>query len=130
MQTTRYQMFSDGEIAVVTTQLARQGVRVKTKAAYPVRAGEDPEAVIPYAGLRMQASDAVGHLVEAREVLMRRGYASSCVLPNTLAVCIPEGTFPRVATLYGDPGGLGISGQMAEPLASILDEEGVKVRVD
>lgn len=130
MQTVRFQHFNDGALAVVTTRIARQGVVVVTEETFPVREGEDPEAVIPYADLHMQASDAVGHLVEAREVLMRRGYASSCVLPNTLAVCIPEGTFPRVATLYGDPSGLGIYGQMAEPLASILDEEGVEVRVD
>lgn len=130
MQTTRYQLFSDGALAVVTTRLARQGVTVKTEETYPVRAGEDPENVIPYSALRMQANDVLDRLVEAREALMRSGYAASCAIPNTLTVCIPGGTFPRVATLYGDPSGLGISGQMAEPLSRILEGESVKVRVD
>lgn len=130
MQTVRYHHFIDGAIAVVTTHVARQGVMVKTEEPYMVKDGENPDDVIPYADLRMQASDVVGYLVEAREVLMRRGYASSCVIANTLAVCAPEGAYPRVATLYGDPSGLGISGRMAEPLASILGEEGIKVRVD
>lgn len=130
MQTTRYQLFSDGALAVVTTRLARQGVTVKTEETYPVRSGEDPENAIPYSALRMQANDVVDRLVEAREALMRSGYAASCALPNTLTVCIPGGTFPRVATLYGSPSGLGISGQMAETLARILEGEGVKVRVD
>ena len=130
MQTTRYQLFSDGALAVVTTRLARQGVTVKTEETYPVRADQDPENVIPYASLRMQANDVVDRLVEAREALMRSGYAASCAIPNTLTVCIPGGTFPRVATLYGSPSGLGISGQMAETLARPLVVEGVKVRVD
>lgn len=130
MQTVRYQHFSDGAIAVVTTRIARQGVTVKTEETYPIRVGENPDDVIPYADLRMRANDAAGNLVEAREALMRSGYAASCAIANTLTVCIPGGTFPRVATLYGDPSGLSISGQMAETLARILDGEGVKVRVD
>lgn len=130
MQTTRCQMFSDGALATVTTRIARQGVTGETEETYPVRAGEDPENVIPYADLRAQANDVVDRLVDAREALMRSGYAASCALPNTLAVCIPGGTFPRVATLYGGPSGLGISGQMAETLARILEGEGVEVRVD
>lgn len=130
MQTVRYQHFSDGAIAVVTTRIARQGVTVKTEEPHPVRAGDNPDDVIPYAGLRAQANDIVDRLIEAREALMRSGYAASCAIPNTLTVCIPGGTFPRVATLYGDHRGLGISGQMAETLARILDGEGVKVRVD
>lgn len=130
MQTVRYQHFSDGAIAVVTTRIARQGVTVKTEETHPIRAGENPDDVIPYADLRMSANDVAGNLVEAREALMRSGYAASCAIANTLTVCIPGGTFPRVATLYGDPSGLSISGQMAETLARILDGEGVKVRVD
>ena len=130
MQTVRYQHFSDGAIAVVTTRIARQGVTVKTEETYPIRTGENPDDVIPYADLRMRANDVAGKLVEAREALMRSGYAASCAIANTLTVCIPGGTFPRVATLYGDPSGLSISGQMAETLARILDGEGVKVRVD
>lgn len=130
MQTVRYQHFSDGAIAVVTTRIARQGVTVKTEETYPIRTGENPDDVIPYADLRMRANDVAGNLVEAREVLMRSGYAASCAIANTLTVCIPGGTFPRVATLYGDPSGLSISGQMAETLAHTLDRGGVKVRVD
>lgn len=130
MQTVRYQHFSDGAIAVVTTRIARQGVTVKTEETYPIRVGENPDDVIPYADLRMRANDVASNLVEAREALMRSGYAASCAIANTLTVCIPGGTFPRVATLYGDPSGLSISGQMAETLARILDGEGVKVRVD
>lgn len=130
MQTVRYQHFSDGRIAVVTTRIARQGVTVVTEGAYAIRTGETPDDVIPYADLRMEASDVVGDLVEAREVLMRSGYSASCAIANTLTVCIPGGASPRIATLYGDPSGLSISGQMAETLARILDGEGVKVRVD
>lgn len=130
MQTVRYQHFSDGAIAVVTTRIARQGVTVKTEETYPIRTGESPDDVIPYADLRMRANDVAGNLVEAREVLMRSGYAASCAIANTLTVCIPGGTFPRVATLYGDPSGLSISGQMAETLAHTLDRGGVKVHVD
>ena len=130
MQTTRYQMFRDGSIVIVTTRVARQGITVETEEAYPVRVGQDPEDVIPYEGLRMTAENIVDHLAEAREALMRCGYASSCPLPNTLTVCIPNGTFPRVATVYGTPDGMGISGPQAEPLARILAAEGVKVRVD
>lgn len=130
MQTVRYQHFSDGAIAVVTTRIARQGVTVKTEETYPIRAGENPDEVIPYSGLRMQANDVVDRLIEAREALMRSGYAASCAIANTLTVCIPGGVFPRVATIYGTPEGLGITGQMAETLAQTLDGEGVKVRVD
>lgn len=130
MQTVRYQHFSDGRIAIVTTRIACQGVTVVTEGAYPIKAGENPDGVIPYADLRAEANNVVGDLVEAREALMRSGYAASCAIANTLTVCIPEGESPRVATLYGDPSGLSISGQMAETLARILDGEGVKVRVD
>ena len=130
MQTVRYQHFSDGAIAVVTTRITRQGVTVKTKEPYPVRAGDNPDDVIPYARLRAQANDVVDRLIEAREALMRSGYMASCAIANTLTVCIPGGTFPRVATLYGDPSGLSISGQMAGTLAHALDGGGVKVRVD
>lgn len=130
MQTTRYQLFSDGSIAVVTTRVAHQGITVKTEDPFPVRAGQDPESVIPYEGLRAAAETVAGRLAEAREALMRCGYASSCPVPNTLTVCIPGGTFPRVATIYGDPKGLGISGQKANELSRILAAEGVKVNVD
>lgn len=130
MQTVRYQWFSDGRIAVVTTRIARQGVTVVTERAYAIRTGENPDDVIPYADLRTEANDVIGDLVEAREALMRSGYAASCAIANTLTVCIPEGTSPRVATLYGDPSGLSISGKMAEALARTLGGEGVKVRVD
>lgn len=130
MQTTRYQVFRDGSIAVVTTRVARQGIAVETEKAYPVRIGQDPDSVLPYENLRMAAENVVDELAEVREALMRCGYASSCAIPNTLTVCIPGGTFPRVATVYGDPSGVGISGPQADPLARILDAEGVKVRVD
>lgn len=130
MQTTRYQMFRDGSIAIVTTQIARQGITVETEEVYPVRMGQDPEAVLPYESLKMAAENVVDELAAVREALMRCGYASSCAIPNTLTVCIPGGTFPRVATIYGDPSGVGISGPQAEPLARILDAEGVKVHVD
>ena len=130
MQTTRYQMFRDGSIAVVTTRIARQGITVETEEAYPVRMGQDPESVLPYESLKMAAENVVDELVEVREALMRCGYAAFCAIPNTLTVCIPGGTFPRVATIYGDPSGVGISGPQAEPLSRILAAEGVKVRVD
>lgn len=130
MQTTRYQMFNDGSIATVTTRIARQGITVETEESYPVRMGQDPEDVIPYESLKMAAENVVDHLAEAREALMRCGYASSCPLPNTLTVCIPGGVFLRVATIYGTPDGMGISGAMEEELSRILAAEGVKVRVD
>lgn len=130
MQTTRYQMFRDGSIAIVTTRVARQGITVETEEAYPVRMGQDPESVLPYESLRMAAENVVDELAAVREALMRCGWAASCAIPNTLTVSIPEGTFPRVATVYGDPSGIGISGPQAEPLARILAAEGVKVRVD
>lgn len=130
MQTTRYQMFRDGSIAVVTTRVARQGIMVETEEAYPIRVGQDPESVLPYESLKMAAENVVDELAAVREALMRCGYASSCAIPNTLTVSIPDGTFPRVATVYGDPSGVGISGPQAEPLARILAAEGVKVRVD
>ena len=130
MQTTRYQMFQDGAIAVVTTRVARQGIVVETEEAYPVRMGQDPESVLPYESLKMAAEFVVDELAEVREALMRCGWAASCAIPNTLTVCIPGGTFPRVATVYGDPTGIGISGPQAEPLSRALAAEGVKVRVD
>ena len=130
MQTTRYQMFRDGSIAVVTTRVARQGITVETEEAYPVRMGQDPESVLPYESLKMAAENVVDELAAVREALMRCGWAASCAIPNTLTVCIPSGTFPRVATVYGDPSGVGISGPQAEPLARILAAEGVKVPVD
>ena len=130
MQTTRYQMFRDGSIAVVTTRVARQGIVVETEEAYPVRMGQDPESVLPYESLKMAAEHVVDELAEVREALMRCGWAASCAIPNTLTVCIPGGTFPRVATVYGDPTGIGISGTQAEPLSRVLAAEGVKVRVD
>jgi len=130
MQTTRYQMFRDGSIAVVTTRVARQGIVVETEEAYPVRMGQDPESVLPYESLKMAAENVVDELAEVREALMRCGWAASCAIPNTLTVCIPGGTFPRVATVYGDPTGIGISGAQAEPLSRVLAAEGVKVRVD
>ncbi len=130
MQTTRYQMFRDGSIAVVTTRVARQGITVETEEAYPVRMGQGPESVLPYESLKMAAENVVDELAAVREALMRCGWAASCAIPNTLTVCIPGGTFPRVATVYGDPSGVGISGPQAEPLARILAAEGVKVRVD
>lgn len=130
MQTTRYQMFRDGSIAVVTTRVARQGIVVETEDAYPVRMGQDPESVLPYESLKMAAENVVDKLAEVREALMRCGYSASCAIPNTLTVCIPGGDFPRVATVYGDPEGVGISGQMAEPLSRNLAAEGVNVNVD
>lgn len=130
MQTTRYQMFNDGSLAIVTTRIARQGITVETEEAYPVRVGQDPESVLPYESLKMAAENVVDELAAVREALMRCGYASSCAIPNTLTVCIPNGTSPRVATVYGDPSGVGISGPQAEPLARILAAGGVKVRVD
>lgn len=130
MQTTRYQMFRDGSIAVVTTRVARQGIVVETEEAYPVRMGQDPATVLPYESLKMAAENVVDELAEVREALMRCGWAASCAIPNTLTVCIPGGTFPRVATVYGDPTGIGISGPQAEPLYRVLAAEGVKVRVD
>lgn len=130
MQTTRYQMFRDGSIAVVTTRVARQGIVVETEEAYPVRMGQDPATVLPYESLKMAAENVVDELAEVREALMRCGWAASCAIPNTLTVCIPGGTFPRVATIYGDPSGVGISGPQAEQLSRVLAAEGVKVRVD
>lgn len=126
MQTTRYQMFRDGSIAVVTTRVARQGIVVETEDAYPVRMGQDPESVLPYESLKMAAENVVDKLAEVREALMRCGYSASCAIPNTLTVCIPGGTFPRVATVYGDPTGIGISGPQAEPLSRVLAAEGSK----
>lgn len=130
MQTTRYQMFRDGSIAIVTTRVARQGITVETEEAYPVRTGQDPATVLPHESLKMAAENVVDELAAVREALMRCGYASSCAIPNTLTVCIPGGTFPRVATIYGDPSGVGISGPQAEQLSRVLAAEGVKVRVD
>lgn len=130
MHTTRYQMFRDGSIAIVTTRVARQGIVVETEETYPVRMGQDPESVLPYESLKMAAENVVDKLAEVREALMRCGYASYCAIPNTLTVCISGGTYPRVATVYGDPSGVGISGPQAEPLARILDAEGVNVNVD
>lgn len=130
MQTTRYQMFRDGSIAVVTTRIARQGITVETEEAYPVRMGQDPESVIPYESLKMAAENVVDELAETREALMRCGYSSSCPVPNTLTVSIPGENPQHVATIYGSPEGLGISGDMAEELTRILAAEGVKVRVD
>lgn len=130
MQTTRYQMFRDGSIAVVTTRVARQGLVVETEETYPVRMGQEPESVLPYESLKMAAENVVDKLAAVREALMRCGYSASCAIPNTLTVRIPGGTFPRVATVYGDPEGVGISGQMAEPLSRILAAEGVNVNVD
>ena len=130
MQTTRYQMFKDGSIAVVTTRVARQGIVVETEEAYPVRMGQDPATALPYKSLKMAAENVVDELAGVREALMRCGWAASCATPNTLTVCIPGGTFPRVATVYGDPTGIGISGLQAEPLSRVLAAEGVKVRVD
>lgn len=130
MQTTRYQMFRDGAIAVVTTRVARQGIVVETEEAYSVRMGQDPATVLPYESLKMAAENVVDELAEVREALMRCGWAASCAIPNTLTVCIPGGTFPRVATVYGAPTGIGISGPQAEPLSRVLAAEGVKVRVD
>ena len=124
MQTTRYQMFRDGSIAIVTTRVARQGIVVETEEAYPVRTGQDPESVLPYESLKMAAENVVDELAEVREALMRCGYASSCAISNTLTVCIPGGTFPRVATIYGDPTGIGISGPQAELLSRVLAAEG------
>ena len=130
MHTTRYTLFPDGAIATVTTRVARQGITVITETPLPVRAGADQDKVIPHDSLSMVAENIVDRLVEAREALMRCGWAASCATPNTLTVCIPGGTFPRVATIYGDPSGLSISGQKAEALARILDAEGVKVLVN
>jgi hypothetical protein len=125
-------MFSDGMIATVTTRVARQGIEVIGEAPFPVRLGQDPNDVIPYEGLRMQTEDVCNRLVEAREALMRCGYASFCPIANTLTVFIPEdpGTINPIATIYGDYNGLGISGAQAEVLARILGAEGVKVLVD
>ena len=78
----------------------------------------------------MAAENVVDELAAVREALMRCGWAASCAIPNTLTVRIPGGTFPRVATIYGDPSGVGISGPQAESLSRILAAEGVKVRVD
>lgn len=130
MQTTRYQMFRDGSIAVVTTRIARQGIVVETEEAYPVRTGQDPATVLPYESLKMAAENVVDELAEVREALMRCGWAASCAIPNTLTVCIPGETFPRVATVYGDPTGIGISGPQAELLSRVLAAEGIKVHVD
>lgn len=130
MQTTRYQMFRDGSIAVVTTRVARQGIVVETEEAYPVRMGQDPTAVIPYTGLHMAAENVVDRLAETREALMRCGYSATCPVPNTLTVSIPGEKPQHVATIYGATEGTGISGDMAEPLSRVLAAEGVKVRVD
>lgn len=130
MQTTRYQLFNDGLIAVVTTRVARQGVTVETEEVYSVRAEQDPRVAIPYGGIRMAAENVVDHIVETREALMRCGYSSTCPVPNTLTVSIPGGKPQHVATVYGTTEGLGISGDMAEQLSRVLAAEGVKVRVD
>ena len=132
MQTTRYVTLSDGSIATVVTRVARQGIEVIGEASFPVRRGQDPRDVIPYAGLRMQTEDVCNRLVDAREALMRCGYASFCSAANTLTVFIPpvSGTAKPIATIYGDYSGLSISGTQAEVLARILDAEGVGVLVD
>lgn len=130
MQTTRYQMFNDGSLATVTTRIARQGIMVETEEVYRVRVDQDPESVLPYESLKMAAENVVDELAAVREALMRCGYASSCAIPNTLTVSIPDGTFPRVATVYGNPSGVGISGPQAEPLARTLAAEGINVNVD
>lgn len=132
MQTTRYAMFSDGSIATVTTRVARQGITVIGEAPFPLRPGQDAEDVIPYEGLRMQTENVCDLLVEAREALMRCGYAATCPIANTLNVSVPrtEGEDLHCATIYGDYNSLSISGQMAEPLSSILAAEGVNVNVD
>lgn len=132
MQTTRYAMFSDGSIATVTTRVARQGITVIGEAPFPLRPGQDAEDVIPYEGLRMQTENVCDLLVEAREALMRCGYASTCPIANTLNVSVPrtEGEDLHCATIYGDYNGLSISGPQAGSLARILDAEGVRVLVD
>ena len=132
MQTTRYAMFSDGSIATVTTRVARQGITVIGEAPFPLRPGQDTEDVIPYEGLRMQTENVCDLLVEAREALMRCGYAATCPIANTLNVSVPrtEGEDLHCATIYGDYNGLSISGSQAGSLARILDAEGVRVLVD
>ena len=132
MQTTRYTKFSDGSIATVTTRVARQGIEVIGEAPYPLREGQDPEDVIPYAELRMQTDDVCNRLVEAREALMRCGYAATSPIANTLLVVAlrPSGEDFHVATIYGDYNGLSISGPCAAAMARILDGEGVKALVD
>jgi hypothetical protein len=132
MQTTRYNIFSDGSIAIVTTRVARQGIEVIGEAPYPLMPGQDHRDVIPYAGLRRRTEDVCDRLVEAREALMRCGYVSACPIANTLNVCIPRtgGEDFHCATIYGDYNGLSISGPLAGSLARILDAEGVRVLVD
>jgi hypothetical protein len=132
MQTTRYAKFSDGSIATVTTTVARQGITVIGEAPFPLRPGQDPNEVIPYEGLHMQTENVCDLLVEAREALMRCGYASACPIANTLNVFVPRasGTDIHCATIYGDYNGLSISGPQAGSLARILDAEGVRVLVD
>lgn len=132
MQTTRYAMFSDGSIATVVTRVARQGITVIGEAPYPIRPGQNPEDVIPYEGLHMQTEDVCDRLVEAREALMRCGYAATCPIANTLNVYIPgaDGEDTHVATVYGDYNGFSISGDKADALSRILAAEGVKVLVD
>ena len=132
MQTTHHAMFSDGSIATVTTRVARQGIEVIGEAPFPLRPGQDPKDVIPYEGLHMQTENVCDLLVEAREALMRCGYAATNPIANTLNVFIPrnDGEDVHCATVYGDYNGLSISGPEAESLARILDAERVKVLVD
>lgn len=129
---TRYAHLEDGVLATVTTRAASQGIVAVLEHTFPCGTGADTSTVIPYERLATKAVLTADSLVEAREALMRCGYAATCPVANTLDVFIPRNglTDEHVATIYGSPDGLGISGTCAEPLSRVLGAEGVEVHVD
>ena len=129
---TRYVHLKDGVLATVTTRAASQGIVAALEHTFPCGTGADLGTAIPYERLATEAVLVVDSLAEAREALMRCGYAATCPVANMLGVFIPRNglTDEHVATIYGSPDGLGISGTCAEPLSRVLGAEGVKVHVD
>ena len=130
--TIRYTHFEDGALATVTTRAASQGIVAVLEHSFPCVAGADLRVAILYDRLATKAVFVADSLAEAREALVRCGYAATCPVANTLDVFIPRNglTDEHVATIYGSPEGLGISGTCAEPLSRVLGAEGVEVHVD
>jgi hypothetical protein len=129
---TRYVHLEDGVLATVTTRAASHGIVAALEHTFPCGTGADTSTAIPYDRLATKAMSVADSLAEAREALMRCGYAATCPVANTLGVFIPRNglTDEHVATIYGSPEGLGISGTCAEPLSRVLGAEGVEVHVD
>lgn len=129
---TRYVHLEDGVLATVTTRVASHGIVAVLEHTFPCGTGVDTSTAIPYERLAAKAVLVADSLAEAREALMRCGYAATCPVANTLNVLIPRNGLvdEHVATIYGGPDGLGISGTCAEPLSRVLGADGVEVHVD